>query len=74
MTAEGPALACGDRLTVNPFTMVTVSGAPLPEYSTIVGYPFAATTWAAIDLAARPLDPVEEAEAAVYAEESKPLN
>ena len=40
MTAEGPALACGDRLTVNPFTMVTVSGAPLPEYSAIVGYPF----------------------------------
>ena len=39
MTADGPALAGADRLTVSPFTTVTVSGAPLPEYSAIVGYP-----------------------------------
>jgi hypothetical protein len=51
-----------------------VLGAATAIVLPIVGYPFAATTWAAIDLAARPLDPVEEAEAAVYAEESKPLN
>ena len=41
VTADGPALAGGDRLTDSPFTMVTVSGAPLPENSAIVGYPFA---------------------------------
>jgi hypothetical protein len=29
-------------------------------------YPYAKSTWAAIDLAARPLDPVEEAEAAQH--------
>ena len=32
----------------------------------IITYPFAKTLWAAIDLAARPLDPVEEADAALY--------
>ena len=31
MSADGPALAGGDRLTVSPFATVTVSGAPLPE-------------------------------------------
>jgi uncharacterized protein (DUF983 family) len=35
----------------------------------VVFYPFAATTWAALDLVMRPLDPVEEAEAAIYAAE-----
>jgi hypothetical protein len=35
----------------------------------IVFYPFAASTWAAVDLVMRPLDPVEEAEAAIHAEE-----
>ena len=33
----------------------------------IMTYPFAATTWAAMDLVLRPLDPVEEAEAALHA-------
>lgn len=37
----------------------------------IVAYPRAATTWAALDLLMRPLDPVEEAEAAIHAT-SKP--
>jgi uncharacterized protein (DUF983 family) len=34
----------------------------------LITYPFAKTLWAAIDLATRPLDPVEEADAALYAE------
>ena len=33
----------------------------------LITYPFAKVTWAAIDLATRPLDPVEEAEAALWA-------
>ena len=32
----------------------------------IVFYPFAASTWAAIDLLMRPLDPVEQAEAETF--------
>jgi uncharacterized protein (DUF983 family) len=32
----------------------------------VLTYPFAKATWAAIDLAARPLDPVEEADAALH--------
>jgi uncharacterized protein (DUF983 family) len=32
----------------------------------LITYPFAKAMWAAIDLAARPLDPVEEAEAALH--------
>ena len=32
----------------------------------VITYPFAKTTWTAIDLAARPLEPVEEADAAVH--------
>lgn len=43
--------------------MIFAVGAP------IVFYPFAVTTWAALDLVMRPLDPVEEAEAAVHAED-----
>jgi uncharacterized protein (DUF983 family) len=34
----------------------------------IVMYPIAKSLWASIDLAMRPLEPVEEAEAALYAE------
>jgi hypothetical protein len=33
----------------------------------VLFYPFAVTTWAAIDLLARPLEPAEEAEAAINA-------
>ena len=47
----GPALLIG---------LVTAVFLPL------ITYPFAKTTWAAIDLATRPLDPVEEAEAALH--------
>lgn len=47
----GPALVVG---------VATALGLPL------LTYPFAKSTWAAIDLAARPLDPVEEADAALH--------
>jgi hypothetical protein len=33
----------------------------------VVAYPFAATTWAALDLVMRPLEPDEEADAATWA-------
>jgi uncharacterized protein (DUF983 family) len=49
--ALGPALLIG---------LVTALVLPL------ITYPFAKATWAAIDLATRPLDPVEEADAARY--------
>ena len=38
----------------------------------IVFYPVAATTWAALDLVMRPLEPEEEADAALRAEEGSP--
>jgi len=38
----------------------------------VVFYPFAASTWAAVDLLMRPLDPVEEAEAAIHARPEVP--
>jgi uncharacterized protein (DUF983 family) len=38
----------------------------------VVFYPFAASTWAAVDLVMRPLDPVEEAEAVIHAREEVP--
>ncbi len=38
----------------------------------IVFYPFAASTWAAIDLVLRPLEPDEEAEAATFAASTRP--
>ena len=34
----------------------------------LLTYPFAKTVWVAIDLATRPLDPVEEADAALHEE------
>ena len=34
----------------------------------VLTYPFAKMIWAAIDLATRPLDPVEEADAALHAQ------
>ena len=36
----------------------------------LITYPFAKTIWIAIDLATRPLDPVEEADAALHEEEA----
>ena len=38
----------------------------------LLTYPFAKTVWIAIDLATRPLDPVEEADAALYEEPDSP--
>jgi uncharacterized protein (DUF983 family) len=38
----------------------------------LITYPFAKATWAAIDLAVRPLDPVEEAEAALHDRRDNP--
>jgi len=55
--AQGGDASYGPALLVG---MVTAIGLPL------LTYPFAKTTWAAIDLAARPLDPVEEADAALH--------
>src|SRR3954447_9568181 len=41
-----------------------IGGAVIAIVCPLLVYPVAKSTWAAIDLAARPLDPVEEAEAA----------
>ncbi|HEX4822474.1 MAG TPA: DUF983 domain-containing protein [Acidimicrobiales bacterium] len=38
----------------------------------LLTYPYAKTIWIAIDLATRPLDPVEEADAALHASENEP--
>ena len=38
----------------------------------LITYPFAKAAWAAIDLAMRPLEPVEEAEAALHDQRGKP--
>lgn len=43
-----------------------VGGAAIAIFCPMFLYPYAKSTWAAIDLAARPLDPVEEAEAAQH--------
>jgi hypothetical protein len=43
-----------------------IIGAATAVLLPLITYPFAKTVWAAIDLAARPLDPVEEADAARY--------
>jgi hypothetical protein len=36
-TDDGAPLACGDTLTDSPFTMVTVTDAPVPTKSAMVG-------------------------------------
>ena len=38
----------------------------------LLTYPYAKTIWVAIDLATRPLDPVEEADAALHEHEDDP--
>jgi len=43
-----------------------VGGAAIAIFCPLLVYPYAKSTWAAIDLAARPLDPIEEAEAAQH--------
>jgi uncharacterized protein (DUF983 family) len=62
-------LARGDDTPLVPFL---IAAAVIVVLIPIVAYPFAKSLWASIDLAMRPLDPVEEAEAAVHAPEHKP--
>jgi uncharacterized protein (DUF983 family) len=50
-----------------PIVPVLVAGFAIAIAVPVLFYPFAVTTWAAIDLLARPLEPDEEAEAATYA-------
>ena len=45
---------------------VTIAGLAVAILVPILFYPSAQTMWAAADLAMRPLDPVEEAEAATF--------
>ena len=54
---------------------VTIAGLAVAIIVPIVFYPSAQTVWAGLDLAMRPLDPVEEAEAATAAEagRSRPM-
>ena len=47
---------------------VTIAGLAVAIVVPIVFYPSAQTIWSGLDLAMRPLDPVEEAEAATFAE------
>lgn len=49
-----------------PIAALTVGGMALSVVVGLGAYPAARTLWAAIDLAMRPLDVVEEAEAATY--------
>jgi uncharacterized protein (DUF983 family) len=57
-------LAAGKDVPIPLFLGVAVAVAVVMP---IVAYPIAKSTWAAIDLAMRPLEPVEEAEAALHA-------
>ncbi len=47
---------------------ITIAGLAVAIIVPIVFYPSAQTIWSGLDLAMRPLDPVEEAEAATFAE------
>jgi hypothetical protein len=60
-------LANGRTVSVGWFVLVA---AVIVVVLPIVLYPFAKSLWASIDLAMRPLEPVEEAEAAVYEAEA----
>jgi uncharacterized protein (DUF983 family) len=55
----------GDRPPFAPFVVAALFSAVVVP---IAFYPMAVSGWAAMDLVMRPLDPVEEAEAAVHAE------
>jgi len=52
-----------------PVLLVTVAAAVIAP---VLCYPFATSTWAALDLAMRPLEPVEEAEALLAAQDGPP--
>lgn len=56
-----------DDLAMWPFGL---AAAVLAVLGPAIFYPWAASLWAAIDLAMRPLDPVEEAEALTFLEQS----
>src|SRR3954468_24863517 len=59
-------IAIGDvQVSIIP---VLVAGFAIAIAVPVLFYPFAVTTWAAIDLLPRPLEPAEEAEAAIHAE------
>src|SRR5207249_1638178 len=49
------------------YTPMLVIGGATALVLPLLTYPFAKMVWAAIDIAARPLDPVEEADAALHA-------
>lgn len=51
-------------------TVILVACVAIGVVVPIVFYPVAATTWAALDLVMRPLEPDEEAEAALWAEDA----
>jgi uncharacterized protein (DUF983 family) len=53
------------RSTGPLWPILTVCGA-FAVVGPVLLYPIAATTWAALDLASRPLEPYEEAEAALW--------
>ena len=55
----------GDIALVTPMVIGAVTAIVLP----LLTYPFAKAVWVAIDLATRPLDPVEEADAALHEEQ-----
>ena len=57
-----------------PLVPVVVAGLAIAVVLPIVGYPVAKAEWAAIDLLLRPLDPVEEAEAALHARDERPAD
>lgn len=52
-----------DDLAFAPFAIACVACSILVP---LLGYPFTASSWAAIDLVSRPLDPHEEAEAELH--------
>lgn len=58
----------GDVSYVPAMIVGAVTAVVLP----LMTYPFAKTIWVAIDLATRPLDPVEEAEAALNSSRENP--
>ena len=59
----------GESVALWPFAVACLTFAVLGP---AIFYPWAASTWAAMDLAMRPLDPVEQAEAATFAAASTP--
>ena len=58
----------GDVALLPAMVVGAVTAIALP----LITYPFAKTIWIAIDLATRPLDPVEEADAARYEDPNSP--